>query len=199
MTIPDSSPSSFPLKYDSDLGPTETYLVMEKLVEKGLVRDIGLSNFNSEQISDVLARCKVRPATNQVECHPYFNQSRLLAFMREHGVVMTAYSPLGSPDRPWALPDEPVLLEDPGLKGIASKHGKTPAQVVLRWMVRERKMLPIALPVFPFSVPLFLPGPARRLRRPQIRHTFAHRAEPCPVRLRADPGRDVDPGGLRQG
>ena len=81
---------------------------------------------------------QVKPVTNQVECHPYFNQSKLLKFMTEHGIVMTAYSPLGSPDRPWATPDEPKLLEDPKLTDIAKAHEKTPAQVVLRWQVRKK-------------------------------------------------------------
>ena len=57
--------------------------------------------------------------------------------MKEKGIVMTAYSPLGSPDRPWAQPDEPVLLEDPRLLEMGKKHGKTPAQVILKWLVRK--------------------------------------------------------------
>ncbi len=64
-------------------------------------------------------------------------QFRLLNFMKEKGIVMTAYSPLGSPDRPWAQPDEPVLLEDPRLLEMGKKHGKTPAQVILKWLVRK--------------------------------------------------------------
>jgi len=66
-----------------------------------------------------------------VECHPYFNQSELLAFLKEHGIILTAYGPLGSPDRPWALPDEPILLENEQLKEAAVKYDKTPAQVRL--------------------------------------------------------------------
>ena len=64
-------------------------------------------------------------------------KKRLLNFMKEKGIVMTAYSPLGSPDRPWAQPDEPVLLEDPRLLEMGKKHGKTPAQVILKWLVRK--------------------------------------------------------------
>ncbi len=63
-------------QYDKDIGPTETYLAMEKLVKKGLVRAIGVSNFNSEQIAEVLEKAEIKPATNQVECHPYFNQAK---------------------------------------------------------------------------------------------------------------------------
>ncbi len=76
--------------------------------------------------------------------HDYFASSfqfRLLNFMKEKGIVMTAYSPLGSPDRPWAQPDEPVLLEDPRLLEMGKKHGKTPAQVILKWLVRKTFIL----------------------------------------------------------
>ncbi|KAH6947189.1 hypothetical protein HPB50_017502 [Hyalomma asiaticum] len=64
----------------------------------------------------------------KVECHPYLNQSELLNFCRENNMALTAYSPLGSPERPWANPDEPTLLEDPVIKSIAESHGKTAAQ-----------------------------------------------------------------------
>ncbi|KAL1440576.1 hypothetical protein MTO96_001132 [Rhipicephalus appendiculatus] len=73
----------------------------------------------------------------KVECHPYLNQSELLSFCREHNMALTAYSPLGSPERPWANPDEPTLLEDPVIKSIAESHGKTSAQVLIRYQVER--------------------------------------------------------------
>ena len=117
--------------------PTTTWLAMEKLVKKGLTKSIGLSSFNSEQIADVLAKGSVKPVTNQVECHPYLGQAKLLDFCKERGITITAYSPLGSPDRPWAQPGEPLLLDDPKVKAIASKHSKSPAQVLIRWQVQR--------------------------------------------------------------
>ncbi|MGH0135739.1 UNVERIFIED_CONTAM: hypothetical protein FKN15_050783 [Acipenser sinensis] len=110
---------------------------MEKLVEKGLVRAIGLSNFNSRQIDDIITIATIKPAVLQVECHPYLAQTELLAHCRARGLVMTAYSPLGSPDRAWKHPDEPVLLEEPFIKKLAEKYGKSPAQVILRWQVQR--------------------------------------------------------------
>jgi len=117
--------------------PTDTYLAMEKLVGKGLARDIGVSNFNETQIKDILKKAKIKPATNQVECHPHFNQASMLAFLKRHDIVLTAYSPLGSPGSSWRLKDKPNVLEDPTLKALAEKYSKMPAQVALRWQLQR--------------------------------------------------------------
>ena len=68
--------------------------------------------------------------TLQVEIHPYFSQKKLVAFCEERGIVMTAYSPFASPDRPFAPANEPHLLDDPKLKAVAEKYGKSTAQVI---------------------------------------------------------------------
>ncbi|NWH26616.1 AK1A1 dehydrogenase, partial [Grus americana] len=129
----------------------DTWKAMEKLVEKGLVKAIGLSNFNSCQIDDVLSVATVKPAVLQVECHPYLAQNELIAHCQKQGLVVTAYSPLGSPDRMWKHPDEPVLLEEPGIKKLAEKYSRSPAQIILRWQV-QRKVVAIPKSVTPSRI-----------------------------------------------
>lgn len=121
----------------SDAPLLETWKAMEKLVEKGLVKSIGVSNFNSKQIEDVLKIAKIPPAVNQVECHPYLNQEKLRRFLHDRNITMAAYSPLGSPDRPWATKDDPILLEDPKLAEIAKKYNVSVASICLRYQIQR--------------------------------------------------------------
>uniref|UniRef100_A0A0K8TNU1 Putative aldo/keto reductase family n=1 Tax=Tabanus bromius TaxID=304241 RepID=A0A0K8TNU1_TABBR len=121
----------------SDVDYLDTWKEMEKLVDDGLCKSIGLSNFNKRQIERVLGACRIQPGTNQVECHPYLNQKRLIDFCKSKNISVTAYSPLGSPNRPWAQPGDPVLLEDPKITSIASKYKKSPAQILIRYQIQR--------------------------------------------------------------
>lgn len=121
----------------SDVDYVDTWKAMEQCVKKGLTRSIGVSNFNSKQVDRVLKSCTIKPVTNQVECHPYLTQKKLQKFCKDRGIVLTAYSPLGSPDRPWAKPGEPTLLQLPGLKKIADKYKKSVGQILIRYQLQQ--------------------------------------------------------------
>jgi alcohol dehydrogenase (NADP+) len=106
-----------------------TWAAMEALVEAGLVRQIGVSNCSASKLEGLLDSCRIRPAMNQVERHPWLQQNALLEFCRLQGIAITAYSPLGSPAAGGPTP----LLSEPVIHGIAAAHGASPAQVLLAW------------------------------------------------------------------
>ena len=92
---------------------------------------------NKQFCIQICNSCKIMPSVNQVELHPYLTQPELVQFCRERNIVVTAYSPLGSPGSPSALPTNPNLLSDQKVKYIAEKHGKTPAQVLIRFHIEN--------------------------------------------------------------
>lgn len=109
---------------------------MEKCVELGLARSIGVSNFNVQLICDMLAYCKIKPVCNQVELNPSCQQPDLLKFCKEYEIVLIAYTPLGAPHRR-SKSGKGNVLEDPVLNEIADKYSKTPGQIALAWNVQR--------------------------------------------------------------
>lgn len=104
------------------------YKQMEKANKEGKVRAIGLSNFNIEQIKEVLSICEVKPTVLQTELHPYHQEPELKAFLKENGMVAQAWYPLGHGDK--ALLEEPIFAE------LGKKYGKSAAQIILRWHIQ---------------------------------------------------------------
>lgn len=113
----------------------ETWQEMIKAKEQGLVKHIGVSNFSIPKLKELMADTEHTPEMNQVELHPYLQQNKLLEFCSKNGINVTAYSPLGSGDRPEAMKaaDEPSLLENPTIKKIAKKHGASAGQILIKW------------------------------------------------------------------
>lgn len=105
------------------------YKLMEKAYKAGKVRAIGLSNFNEEQIQEILDICEVKPAVLQTEAHPYFQEKELKQFLASEGMVIQVWYPLGHGDK--ALIQEPLFTE------LAEKYGKSNAQIILRWHVQS--------------------------------------------------------------
>jgi len=115
----------------------DTWKAFIELQKEGLIKNIGVSNFNEYQISRIIKETNVVPSVHQIEIHPYLINQSMVDFCQSNKIAVTAYSPLGSPDRPWATKDEPVLLDDPKIKEIAARLGKSPAQVVLRYQIQR--------------------------------------------------------------
>ena len=121
-----------PLPQDFD-ATVEAYRALERLLEEGRVRAIGVSNFSPAHLETFLPRITVIPAVNQVEVHPYYHQPALHELHARLGIATQAWSPLGQVYVYRSDEDRRNVLADSAVTEIAAKHGKTPAQVVLRW------------------------------------------------------------------
>ena len=105
----------------------ETFRALGRLVGEGAARDIGVANFTRANLQRALDASQAPIAINQVEFHPYLNQDALYRFCRERGVRMTAYAPIA----------QAKVLDEPVLREIGARHGKSPIQVALRWLVQK--------------------------------------------------------------
>lgn len=140
--FPKSSADYLPLE---EVPINATWQAMEECVAKGLTRKIGVCNFSEKKLDDLLANAVISPMMNQIELHPYLQQQDMLAFCRKRNILLTAYSPLGSNDRPKGMKkkDEPSLLSNEVIGDIAGKHQATPAQVLISWALeRETVVIP---------------------------------------------------------
>ena len=116
--------------YDSEVTLVDTWRALERLVDEGQCKSIGLSDVNLEKLREIVAAARIKPAVVQVESHPYLPEWELLDFCREHGIVLLAFAALGHGM-------DPKLLDDPVITSIAQRVHKTPAQVALAWAVQR--------------------------------------------------------------
>jgi diketogulonate reductase-like aldo/keto reductase len=130
---------AMPSQFDLTL---EAYRGLETLLADGKVRAIGVSNFMVEPLTRLLETASVVPAVNQIEVHPYFQQREVQSLGAEHGILTQAWSPIGGITF-YRDGEHSSTLQDPTIGGIAAAHGKSPAQVMLRWGVQEgRSVIP---------------------------------------------------------
>ena len=124
-----------------------TWRQMEELVDRGLVRHIGTSNMTIPKMELLLHDARIRPAVNEMELHPHFQQTEFFAWLKQQGIEPIGYSPIGSPARPERdrTPADTSPTEDPVIQAIAAKHGVHPAVICVRWAI-QRGQTPI-----PFS------------------------------------------------
>lgn len=119
-----------------DVPLAQTWEAIQDVKALGLTKHIGVSNFNQAKLKEVLALNGEKPEMNQIELHPFLPQQALVDFCRENGVLVTAYSPLGSPDsRAERHKDDPTLLDNPAVKKIAEKHQAGVGQILIAWSI----------------------------------------------------------------
>ncbi|MBB3209329.1 diketogulonate reductase-like aldo/keto reductase [Rhodopirellula rubra] len=141
--ITSRSPDAKPYIHDNFM---KTWRQMERLVEMGLVRNIGTSNMTIPKLKLVLRDAKIKPAVNEMELHPHFQQPELFQFNIDNGIVPVGFSPIGSPARPERdrTAADTVDIEDPVIVKIATDHDVHPAVVCLKWAV-QRGQIPIPM------------------------------------------------------
>jgi len=116
--------------YDSGVTLIEAWRALERLVDEGRCKSIGLSDITLKAVEEVVAAARIKPAVVEVESHPYLPEWELLEFCQQHGIILLAFAPRGH-----GL--EPKILEDSVITGIAQRLQKTPAQVALAWSVQR--------------------------------------------------------------
>jgi diketogulonate reductase-like aldo/keto reductase len=116
--------------YDDGVSLLDTWRAMERLVDEGKCRFIGLSDIRLDKVKEIVAAARIKPAVVQVECHPYLPEWELLEFCKQEGIVLLAFAPLGHGM-------EPRVVHDPVIVDIAQRIDKTPAQVALAWAVQR--------------------------------------------------------------
>lgn len=128
---PMNSPESFAFDY------LDTWRAMEELVDEGLIRSIGVSNFNSTQLDNIIDNGRIKPVVNQIESHPHCLNKRIKDHCRSRDVIVAAYSSLGASGHPQFSPGDRLAINEPKIRAVAQKHRKTPAQIMIRYQIQN--------------------------------------------------------------
>jgi len=146
-TVDSRSPDARPYNHAEFM---KTWEAMERLLARGLVRNIGTSNMTIPKLELLLRDASVKPAANEMELHPHFQQPELFDFVVGNGILPIGYCPLGSPGRPERdrTPEDTTDIEDPVIISIAKSHGIHPASVCIKWAV-QRGQVPIPMSTNP--------------------------------------------------
>ena len=123
-------PGTSKVKVDSPKNPQfrkESWIELEKLQKEGKIKSLGVSNYTIDHLKELLSYCKIKPMINQVEYHPWLNQSDLLEFCQKNEIILQAYSPLACGK----------YFDDKIIKEISSKYKKKESQILLRWSIQK--------------------------------------------------------------
>jgi len=129
------------MQRDTETTLGQTWAKMEELLEKGKVKNIGISNFTKSEIEELLRTAKHKPDVTQIETHPYLAQQPFIDWCNDQGIAVTAYSPFGNQNPIYG--DKQLLRDEPVIVEIAKKYGKTPNQILLSWgATRNTSVIP---------------------------------------------------------
>nr|XP_039263843.1 aldo-keto reductase family 1 member B7-like isoform X1 [Styela clava] len=124
-------------RHNNEIHYVDTWKEMEKLQKDGLVRSIGVSNFNKYQINRILKECSIKPAVHLTESHPYLTDRNMVKFCKDNGIAVMAFGVLGSKRRKKPTIHDPILRQDRVLKSIAEKREKNIAQIAIRFQIQR--------------------------------------------------------------
>lgn len=123
------------IRFDHTADYVDTWLEIKKLYDDGLARNVGVANFNIEQLQRIITMTGFVPAVLQIECNPFCVQTDLSRFCASHGIHVMAHSPMGTPSRLVAFDGIPLLLDHEMVHSVAAKYGKTVAQILIRYQL----------------------------------------------------------------
>jgi len=128
---PQNEPESF------EFTLMDTWRTLEEFVDAGLIKSIGVSNFNISQVDHIFDNARIKPVMNQIESNPHCLNKQLIRHCLSRNIAVTAYAPLGAPGMPEFTPGSRLAINEPNIHAVAKRHNKTPAQVMIRYQIQN--------------------------------------------------------------